>query len=171
MNDINTTAEDTQALSAGKALLMLGAIIVFVGLFIALNFWVGIEDFWAGFLFILYWSTIEQMKEDRLPHCIVGAIVGLLAAYALQTLPQILGPYGLLIPMVAILVMIYCQLMGWVPVAVNTATMLFLTVATIPVLQAQGNFVSIFSGLGLGVAFFVTLMAGGSRLAAKFSKA
>ncbi len=169
MNDINTTVEDTEALSPGKALLMLGAIIVFVGLFIALNYWAGIADFWAGFLFILYWSTVEQMNEQRLPHCIVGAVVGLLAAYALQTLPQILGPYGLLIPMAAILVMIYCQLMGWLAVAVNTATMLFLTVATIPMLQSNGDFVSIFSGLGMGVVFFVTLMAGGSRLAAKFS--
>tara|TARA_B110000444_G_scaffold213357_1_gene210141 strand:- start:1150 stop:1665 length:516 start_codon:yes stop_codon:yes gene_type:complete len=167
MNDIDKNKGDSESPSPLKALLMLIGIVVFVGLFITLNSLIGIHDFWAGFLFILYWSGVEEMKVERLPHCIIGAVVGLLIAYGLQMLPQKFGPYGILIPLAAIFVIIYCQLMAWVSVAVNTATMLFLTVATIPTLQSNVDFLSIFGGFGLGVIFFVTLMIVVPRLAVK----
>jgi hypothetical protein len=60
--------------------------------------------------------------------------------------------------------MVYCQLMGWQPLFVNTATMLFLTVATMPALQMHGNFVSVFSGFGIGVVFFSALVIIGNKL-------
>lgn len=170
MNDTTSSGQTAAAMTPLKGLLMLGNIILFVAAFVALNYWIGIADFWAGFLFVLYWSSVEHLQEERLPHSIVGAVTGLLVSFAMQTLPHTLGTAGILIPLAAILGMIYCQVMGWLPMVVNTATMLFLTVATMPLLQTHGNFVSIFSGLGMGVAFFVTLVVGGSRLMAKFAK-
>lgn len=174
MNDTTLTngsaAATTAPMTPAKGLLMLGNIIIFVAAFVALNFWIGIKDFWAGFLFVLYWSSVEHLKVERLPHCIVGAATGLLVSFALQVLPQMYGPAAALIPVAAIFFMVYCQVMGWLPVVVNTATMLFLTVATMPALQAHGSFASIYAGLGMGIAFFVTLVVGGGKLAAKFSK-
>jgi len=173
MNDATLTNETTVVavpMTPAKGLLALLNIIVFVAAFVALNYWIGVVDFWAGFLFVLYWSSVEHLKVERLPHCIVGAIVGLLVSYAMQTLPLTMGIVGALIPLSVIIVMVYCQVMGWLPVVVNTASMLFLTVATMPALQTHGNFISVFSGLGMGIAFFVTLVVGGGKLMEKFSK-
>lgn len=166
MNDI---ALDTKSASApaahaamtpGKGLLVLAGIVVLIGAFIALNHALGIADFWVAFLFLLYWSSVEQMSFARLPHCVVGALVGLAFGYALQTLPVAMGAAaGGLTFLVAILALIYCQLMGWFPVAVNMMTMLFLTVVTIPTVQGTANFGVLLAALGLGLAYFVGILA------------
>lgn len=173
MNDTSLTnkAVATPApITPAKGLLSLVNIIVLVAAFVALNTWIGIADFWAGFLFVLYWSGVEHLKIEKLPACIIGGAIGLLVSYAMQTMPHALGPLGVLIPLGIIIVMVYCQVMGWAPIAVNTATMLFLTVATMPALQMHGNFGSVFSGFGIGVVFFVTLVIGGGKLMEKFTK-
>jgi len=157
-------------MTPAKGLLSLISIIVVVAVFVGLNSWIGIADFWAGFLFVLYWSGVEHMKMERLPHCIVGAALGLLVSYGLQTLPHAFGTLGIIIPLAVIILMVYCQVMSWLPILVNTATMLFLTVATIPALQMHGNFISVLSGFGIGVVFFVTLAIGGNALKEKFTK-
>lgn len=167
MNDTTITDQSAAApapLTPAKGLLTLGIIIVMVVAFIAINHFIGIVDFWPGFLFILYWSSFEHLRIEKLPHCIVGASIGLLVAYALQTLPHAFGPMAAVIPISAIILMVYCQLMGWQPLFVNTATMLFLTVATMPALQMHGNFVSVFSGFGIGVVFFSALVIIGNKL-------
>jgi hypothetical protein len=57
----------------------------------------------------------------------------------------------------AILTSVYCLIMGWWPIAVNNSTMLFLTVGTIPVVQAGAAFPKLFPALGIGVAYFAGL--------------
>jgi hypothetical protein len=49
--------------------------------------------------------------------------------------------------------------MGWLPIAVNMMTMLFLTVVTIPTLQGTANFGVLLAALALGLAYFVGLLA------------
>jgi hypothetical protein len=165
MNDValDTKIESAPATSAamtpGKGLLVLAAVVVLVGAFIALNHALGIAEFWVAFLFLLYWSSIEHMSFAKLPHCITGALVGLLFGYMLQTLPVVMGPIGGLVFLIAILALIYCQVMGWLPVAVNMMTMLFLTVVTIPTVQTNANFGVLLAALGLGLAYFVGLLA------------
>ncbi len=165
MNDValDTKIESTPAahaaLTPGKGLLVLAGVVVVVGAFIALNHVLGIADFWVAFLFLLYWSSFEKMSFAALPRCIVGALVGLLYGFMLQQLPVVMGPVGGLVFLVAILVLVYFQLMGWFPVAVNMMTMLFLTVVTIPTLQGTANFGVLLSALALGLAYFVGLLA------------
>lgn len=165
MNDValDTKIESTPAAHAamtpGKGLLVLAGIVVVVGAFIALNHALGIAEFWVAFLFLLYWSSYEHMSFAALPRCIVGALVGLLYGFMLQTLPVAMGPAGGAVFLVAILVLIYCQVMGWLPIAVNMMTMLFLTVVTIPTLQGTANFGVLLAALALGVAYFVGLLA------------
>src|SRR3984893_861972 len=131
-------------LSPAAGLLTLGAVAVVVAIFIALNYALGITDIWVGFLFLSYWGGVEQLKLEQLPKCILGALVGLLAAYGLQALPHSMGSAGFALALGAILILVYCVSMGWWPIAVNTCAMLFLTVATIPMLQAGPGLLNLF---------------------------
>jgi hypothetical protein len=160
----------TATLSPGKGLLILAGVVVAIGGFIALNYALGINNFWPAFLFLLYWSGIEQMKFSKLPSCIIGASVGLLMGYLLQTLSVTMGATGGLFFLGAILLLSYSQIMGFLPVAINIMTMLFLTVATIPALQASTSFASLAISLTLGIAYFVGLLAFGHILKQRTTK-
>jgi hypothetical protein len=109
MNDValDTKLESTPAAHAamtpGKGLLVLAGVVVVIGAFIALNHVLGITEFWVAFLFLLYWSSYEHMSFAALPRCIVGALVGLLYGFMLQTLPVVMGPAGGVVFLVAIL--------------------------------------------------------------------
>ncbi len=170
MNDsVNTEVAPAPAgLTPGKGLLVLGGVVAVVGGFIGLNAVLGIQEFWGGFLFLLWWSSVEQMKFDRLPACIIGAFVGLLLAFLLHTLPVWLGPsVGSLVFLGLILVSVYCLIMSWLSIAINMMAMLFLTVGTVPAVQAATDFRSVFASLVLGIVFFVGLLALGNFLRRK----
>jgi hypothetical protein len=154
---IEDGAHAAAALTPAVGLLTLGAVMAAIAIFIALNYALGITDNWVGFLFLTYWGSVEQLKLERLPKCILGALVGLLAAYGLQALPHSMGSAGLALALGAVLVLVYCLIMGWWPIAVNTCAMLFLTVATIPMLQAGPGLLKLFPALGTGVAYFAAL--------------
>lgn len=70
-------------------------------------------------MFLLYWAGIEQFAWDKLAACVVGAIVGLLMAWLAFTLPGWLGDAGGLVFLTLILALIYCQVMGWLSVAIR----------------------------------------------------
>lgn len=151
-----STATETP-LTPLKGLLVLAAIIVVVAGFIVLNSAFGIHEFWAGFLFLLYWAGIEHMAFDRLAACVVGALIGLVMAWLLFALPGWLGKAGSFVFLGLILVLIYCQVMAWLPVAVNMMTMLFLTAGTIPAVQSGADFAHAFVALGLAFVYFIGL--------------
>lgn len=144
-----------------KALGILGAVIVVVAGFIALLSLLGNHEAWAGFLFLLHWTMAEGAKREALPRSIAGSLVGLGAASLLVLLPPLLGAAGSLLALAVILVLVYAQIRAQATIAVNMATMLFLTVGTIPHLQANARPVEILVALLLGVAYF-----GGLALAA-----
>jgi hypothetical protein len=138
-------------------LLILGAVVAALAMYEVIDYALGIADGWVGFLFLLYWGGIEQMRFEKLPNCIVGALLGLALAYGLQALPASLGLAGWVLFGGAILASVYCLIMGWWPIAVNNSAMLFLTVGTIPVVQAGTGFPKLFPALGIGVAYFAGL--------------
>lgn len=138
-------------------LMVLAAVIVAIGIFIALLFALGIADSWVAFLFLTYWGGIEHMKFEKLPSCIVGALLGLALAYGLHTLPTLMGLTGGVLIGASILASVYCLIMSWWPLAVNYSTMLFLTVGTIPVVQASMSFPNLLLALGIGVVYFAGL--------------
>ena len=158
-----------------KALRILGAVIVVVAGFIALLNLLGNHEAWAGFLFLLHWTMADGAKPEALPRSIAGSLVGLGAASLLVVLPPLLGASGSLLALAVILALIYAQIRAQATVAVNMATMLFLTVGTIPHLQANAQLVQILLSLLLGVAYFggLALAAGwvAKRRAAKPSAA
>jgi hypothetical protein len=161
MNDVTQNAEtgaSAPAMAPAKGLLLLLGVVVVVGGFIGLNAALGIKEFWGGFLFLLYWTGVEHMKFEKLPGCITGALVGLLLGYLLLALPLWMGEIGGVVFLALILVLVYFQIMSWLPVAVNMMTMLFLTVGTIPSIQTGADFAGILAALVLGIVYFVGLL-------------
>lgn len=159
MNSENPVAPAESLRTPGKTIGMLAAVTLVIGIFIGLCYALGITDFWPAFLFIWYWGMIEHANVKKLPHCIAGAIVGFLASYLLQVLPHVMGPSGGLVFLGVVFVLVYSQLMGWMPLAINAVTMLFLTVGTSTVLQAQANFCNGLAALVFGIAFFGGLIS------------
>lgn len=149
-----------------KGLLVLLAIIVVIGAFVALCLALDIHQMWAAFLFLLYWAGIEHVAFDKLLPCLMGAVGGLLLAWSEQLLPGLLGEMGGLAFFGLILVAVYCQVMGWVSVLVNLTFMLFLTVGTMPAVQKGLDFPEAFMAIGLGCIYFAGLAWIGTRVMA-----
>lgn len=145
-------------LSPGKGLLLLVVLMAMIAIFIQLVHAVGIADIWVPFLFLLYWGMFEHTDVKTIPRCIAGALMGLLMGYLLKTLPLTFGAAGGMIFLGIIFLLIYCQLMGWLALAINGMTMLFLTVSTIPAIQAEFNPVNFLIALGLGVVYFCSII-------------
>lgn len=139
----------------GKAALITLAVVVVIAAYLALAMWLGVVEYWAGFLFLTQWGLMEQCKVDRLPQSICGAVVGTLIAFTPSQLPLLLGTTPGLIVMLAIMLWaIYAMIIGWLPLFVNAAAMVFLTVVTIPEIVKGATPLGILEGLAAGVIFF-----------------
>lgn len=116
----------------GVLLGVIVAVAALVGIGVALD----LSALYGGFLFVLYWAGLNHAAPDKFLPSLVGSLGGLVLAYALKTLPITLGSgIGMAVALALVLLAIYAIIMGWVPVLVNNAFMLFLTVGTIPALQ------------------------------------
>ncbi len=160
---MNDTAQDhapppASPLPPTKGLLVLGGLVVVIGAFLWITHLLGIREVWVAFLFLLYWAGLDHAQMANLPKAAIGAVLGLLFAYSLILLPSALGSAGLGAFLAIILVLVFCQIVGWLPIAVNMSTMLFLTVGTIPPIQAAFNFPGMLAALVAGVVYFVGLV-------------
>ena len=157
-----------------KGLLVLAAVVVVVATYLLLNHAMGLTESWAGFLFLVCWA-VSVLDPSKLAECAIGAFVGVLVAYAMQALPPVLGIVAFVPILAVILAMVYCQIMGWIKVLVNLTTMTFLTIASMPLVQAHVSFPNLFATLAFGVAYFAGLVLAGRwfarRAAAKRSAA
>ena len=157
-----------------KGLLVLAAVVVVVATYLLLNHAMGLTESWAGFLFLVCWA-VSVLDPSKLAECAIGAFVGVLVAYAMQALPPVLGIVAFVPILAVILAMVYCQIMGWIKVLVNLTTMTFLTIASMPLVQAHVSFPNLFATLAFGVAYFAGLVLAGRwfalRAAAKGSAA
>ena len=158
MNDATqghaSAAAPATKLSPGVGLLVLVGLIVVIGAFLWLTHLMSITEVWVAFLFLLYWAGINHSSMAMLPACIFGAVFGLLLAYALQLLPQLMGNAGLLVFLGLILAIVFCQIVGWLTLMINMSTMLFLTVGTIPPIQAGFQLTGMLMALAAGIVYF-----------------
>lgn len=139
----------------GKAAGITLAVVVVIAAYLAACMAIGIKEYWAGFLFLTQWGLMEQCRVDRLPHSIGGAIVGTLIAFTPYHLPQLLGTIpGTVVMLAIILWSIYAMIMGWLPMIINAATMIFLTVVTIPEIVQGAAAPGILAGLAAGIVAF-----------------
>lgn len=152
------TQHESRRPSPATGLLILASVVVVVGSLVALASALKISDTWVAFLFALYWGGIERSDFKRLPHCSVGAAVGLTAAYLMHAIPMSFGPSALVPCILGILFLVYCQTMGWFPIAINMVTMLFLLVGTIPAIQAKAQYSQLMIALGVGALYFTAVV-------------
>ena len=118
---------------------MLLVLIIFaIGIWIALGSQIlGISSFFASFLFLWYWSTVEKVDFARWVPSLVGALVGVLLAWSPKILADLIGPAGGILALVLIIVALFCTIMNWLPLALNGSAMLYLTVFGAPLLLAD----------------------------------
>jgi hypothetical protein len=151
-----------------KALGLLVAAIVMVALYIILFGALGNLEFYAGFLFLACWTLIDHGKMTRLPHAICGSALGLALGYAMHVLMAgPLGANGGHVFGAIVLVVLYCQIIGWLPLFINATTMMFLAVVTIPHIQAYGDFAKTAIALGIGIVYFGVILGIASWISAK----
>ena len=158
MSSDDSSASVLGPLSPGKGLLLLVILMTMVAIFIQLMQVAGINDIWVPFLFLLYWGMFEKTDIKKIPRCIAGALMGLLMGYLLKMLPLTFGAVGGMVFLGIIFALIYCQLMGWLALAINGMTMLYLTVSTIPAIQAEFNAIHYLVALALGVVYFCSVI-------------
>jgi uncharacterized membrane-anchored protein YitT (DUF2179 family) len=148
-------AEHSKSMSPLTGLGILLAVIVVIGAFLGLLGLVGVHDGWAAFLFLLSWTMIEKGSMENFPRALIGALVGATAAALFVALPLWLGEStgGLAFLGIA-LVLTYMLIMGWLPIAVNVTTMIYLTVGTIPYVAKGMDIPGIFTAIGLAAVYF-----------------
>lgn len=128
-------AHPASGMSPVKGLLVLGIVIVAVAAFIGISFGLGLPSVYGGFLFVFYFTGLCHAAPDKFAPAVVGAFCGLGIAWLLTGLPAVFGMAGMVMALLVVLASVYALIMGWAPLLVNHATMLFLTVGTIPALH------------------------------------
>jgi hypothetical protein len=140
MSSDPTTAAPAQTPTALQGFFVLLAVIVGVAIYLGIHHLLHIEAGYAGFLLLLYWSGIKGSAPAELTPAFFGALGGVLLAYLLWFLPTVMGGGGAIVALLAIIVAVYMLIMGWMPMVVNNAMMLLLTVGTIGAIQTRADF-------------------------------
>lgn len=167
------SAADTSAAPAHAAPMGLGAaaavtlgIIVLLAGYIALGTALGLVPLYAGFLLIWYFGAIDLLEPGALPALVIGALCGTGTAFLLQQGLAMYGPTGTLPVLALIVFALFCQLVGWLPLAINRAYMLYLTVMAAPLVQEHERFAPVFLAIVVATVYFGGIVLIGRRLAA-----
>jgi hypothetical protein len=144
--------------SALTALIIVIVGIALIVLWMVLGAQIGITSYFAGLTFFWYWAAVEGLDFKQIPQSLIGALVGLLLAWQAAWLPVHYGTAGTVIGLSLIVAAIYIQLMNWVPIAINRATMLFLTFMGAPALLVKLDVVETGGAILFAALFFCGLI-------------
>jgi hypothetical protein len=125
----------------------------------------------GAFMFLWYWANNEQLQFNRLVPAMLGSLVGIGIAWFLWYGPAAYGGAGLIGSLAVLIAALYLDITKTVPIAVNTATMLFLTLAAAPLIQLQVDWLELVKSTVLGGLFFAGAVYGLQKLAARFGPA
>lgn len=132
---------ENKNMSFGKAIIMLIPVVAFIALYVGINALLGLKEVWIGFLLLWYWGMEKHASlEELLKTIFPGAVVGVIAAYLLHSLPSLLGTVGLIISLILVVFIVICTFTGWLKMFVNGATFLYLTVLSIPMVAEKANY-------------------------------
>lgn len=153
------------------AMVTVGLVLLIVG-FVVLGAQLGLVPLYAGFLLLWYFGSIDVLETGALPALAVGAVCGTLTAWLLQYGVATWGPTGSIPGLVVIIAAIFVQLLGRLPIAINRAYMLYLTVMAAPLLQTHERFDRVLLVIALATLYFGGIVVIGRKLiAARQSKA
>lgn len=156
----------------------LAALVILVIVVILIVAWIAIglqviadTSLVGGFMLLWYWAACEKLEITRLPAAIIGAVVGIALAWFLVWGATHYSTAGLIAAILAVLLALYLDIRKAVPLAVNTATTLFLTLAAAPLVQLHVNWGELVLSTVVGGLFFGGAVECVKRLAARSAAA
>ena len=147
--------------------MVLGIVILAVAAFIGISTAVGLTSVYGGFLFVFYFAGLCHAAPDKFAPAVAGAFCGLGIAFLLAELPAMMAHVGMVLALVLVLAAVYALIMGWAPLLVNHAAMLFLTVGTIPALQQKTTLADMALSVALAAGLMGALLLARRRHAAR----
>ena len=142
-----------QDLPFWKAVLMtIGIVAVALGLMYGASL-IGLNDLWVAFLGLVVWGA-SGMKMEQAPGVFIGGAYGLLLSLSVEALPDLYGEWAVIIPVVAIILTISCQITGKLPVFCNFSTFAFLTVGGADIVLDQRLQLEYLPNLAFGAVLF-----------------
>ena len=133
-------------------LLTIGIVVIALGLLYGASL-IGLHDLWIAFLALVVWGA-SGMKMEQAPGIFVGAAYGLLLSLSVEALPDLFGDWAVIIPVVAIVLTISCQIKGLFPLFCNFSTFAFLTVGGADIVLDQRLQLVYLPNLAFGAVFF-----------------
>ncbi|MBY0300803.1 MULTISPECIES: hypothetical protein [Sphingomonas] len=152
----------TIALAAG---ITLGVVVLIAG-FLVLGAALGLAPLYAGFLILWYFGNIDMLDDKALPVLCVGALAGAATAWLLQAGIVAAGAVGAVPALAVIVAAIFCQLLGWLPLVINRAYMLYVTVLAAPLLQQHERFDRVLLTIVVATVYFGGVVLAGRRIVA-----
>ena len=125
----------------------------------------------GGFMLLWYWAVVEKLETSRMTAAMIGAVVGIALAWFLVWGAATYGAVGLGSALALLLLTVYLDILKAVPLVINNATTLFLTLAAAPLVQLHVNWGELVLSTVAGGIFFVAVAEGMKRIAARFAPA
>ncbi len=114
---------------------------------------IGLHDLWIPFLALVMWGA-SGMKMEQAAGIFIGAAAGLLLSLSVEALPDLYGDWAVVIPVVAIVLLISCQIKGLFPLVCNFSTFAFLTVGGADIVLDQRLQLVYLPNLAFGAVLF-----------------
>lgn len=149
-----TAAAPPSAPTPVQGLIVLGAIVAVLAIYVVAMTMLGFKNLWPGLIFVLCWLSFEQGAADRLVPNAAGAAFGLLVGWSMKGFAIWFGAAGIWVFVGVALVVVYLQVMQRGKTWNNATTAMYLTTATTPQFQQDLELASALLVLLLTVAYF-----------------
>lgn len=150
---------------AQAAGITLGVVTLIAG-FLVLGAALELAPLYAGFLLLWYFGNIDMLDSKALPALLVGALAGAATAWLLQAGIGQAGVMGAIPALLVIVAAIFSQLLGWLPLVINRAYMLYVTVLAAPLLQQHERFDRVLLTIVVATVYFGGVVLAGRRIVA-----
>lgn len=155
----------------GAGIVILLVVVIGIVGWIAIGSAISLTSFYASFLFLWYWATVDKLDIRKFLPSMIGALIGIALAWGVYALPAQLGEVpGTILALCLILLALYVVIIERVPFAFNPALTLYLTVVAAPALLTTSNFGELALATLLGGAFFALFVTAVTLIVAKLSK-
>lgn len=129
-----------------------------VGAYIGLLHLVGHSQFFIGLLFLFYWTTVQKADVGQIIPSALGSLTGLTIGFFLSS-DHIKQPVPMIAIGAALFIIIYFFVLGKFATITNPATILMLTVATIPAVASDTTYIGNVIALLLSILIFASPLA------------
>lgn len=156
---------------AGIAITAVVIVLLVVWTLLAVALHVPPTELVGGYMLLWYWANNEQLQFKRLPAATIGALVGIAIAWFLIYATVKYGGAGTAIGLGLLILALYLDVIKALPIAINAATFLFVTLAAAPLVQLHVDWTQLVISTVFGGLFFGLVVEGLQRLAAKTAAA